>query len=121
MKILLDECLPRDFAELLRKYRPKTVPQMGWAGAKNGQLLGMAEKKFDVFVTADQNLVHQQNIKNFNIAIVVLFASRIKVNDLKTLIPQLEKALADIRPQSVISVYQDQSVFLPRTKKTIRE
>ena len=37
-------------------YEIKTVPQMGWAGVKNGQLLALAEAEFDVFITVDRNL-----------------------------------------------------------------
>jgi hypothetical protein len=32
----------------------KTVPQMGWAGVKNNQLLALSEAEFDVFITVDQ-------------------------------------------------------------------
>jgi hypothetical protein len=34
----------------------KTVPQMGWTGVKNNQLLALAEAEFDVFITVDRNL-----------------------------------------------------------------
>jgi hypothetical protein len=33
-----------------------TVPEMGWAGKTNGDLLALARGHFDVFLTADQNL-----------------------------------------------------------------
>jgi hypothetical protein len=38
-----------------RGSRPRTVQYMGWAGLKNGELLGTAETAgFDVFVTGDK-------------------------------------------------------------------
>lgn len=46
MNILLDECIDRKFARELIGYDVKTVPQMGWAGIKNGQLLALAESEF---------------------------------------------------------------------------
>ena len=60
MKILLDECIDRRLARELKGHTVKTVPQMGWAGIKNGRLLAAAEKEFDVFVTVDRNLSFQQ-------------------------------------------------------------
>lgn len=47
MKLLLDECIDRKFAREFPGYEMKTVPQMGWAGVKNGQLLTLAELEFD--------------------------------------------------------------------------
>lgn len=53
MKILLGECIDRKLAREFPGYEVKTVPQMGWAGVKNGQLLTLAELEFDVFITVD--------------------------------------------------------------------
>lgn len=40
MKILIDECIDRRFAqELTSHHFVKTVPQMRWATMKNGELL----------------------------------------------------------------------------------
>lgn len=33
----------------------KTARQMGWLSIKNGELLTLAAKEFDVFVTVDRN------------------------------------------------------------------
>lgn len=66
MKILLDECIDRKLARELVDYEIKTVPQMGWAGIKNGQLLALAEAEFDIFITVDRNLSFQQNLPQFN-------------------------------------------------------
>ena len=40
-----------------------TVPEAGWARKTNGELLSLAETDFDVFLTRDQNLECQQNLK----------------------------------------------------------
>ncbi len=47
---------------------------MGWAGVKNNQLLALAEAEFDVFITVDRNLSFQQNLPQFDIAVIVLQA-----------------------------------------------
>ncbi|GAB4174255.1 MAG: hypothetical protein Fur006_04040 [Coleofasciculaceae cyanobacterium] len=85
MKLLLDECIDRRFAKEFVGYEVKTVPQMGWAGVKNGQLLALAEAEFDVFITVDRNLSFQQNLPQFNIAVIVLQAPSNRLADLKPL------------------------------------
>lgn len=37
--------------------------QMGWSGTRNGPLLELAAPEFDVLLTADQNLEHQQDVR----------------------------------------------------------
>lgn len=89
MKLLLDECIDRKLAQEFVDYEIKTVPQMGWAGIKNGQLLALAQVEFDVFITVDQNLSFQQNLSQFDIAVIVLQASSNRLADLKPLTSQI--------------------------------
>jgi len=53
MKILLDESLPKRLKKDLKEHHVKTVPEMGWQGKKNGELLKLMLDHFDVFITAD--------------------------------------------------------------------
>ena len=62
MKLLIDECLPRALKRLLAVHTCKTVQEMGWAGKKNGLLLSLAEKEFEVLITIDQGFEYQQNL-----------------------------------------------------------
>jgi hypothetical protein len=89
VKLLLDECIDRRRAKDLEGHDVQTVPQMGWAGIKNGELLTLAEKEFDVFITVDRNLSFQQNLPKFNIAVLVLHASSNRLADLKPLAPKI--------------------------------
>nr|WP_258040757.1 DUF5615 family PIN-like protein [Pseudanabaena sp. BC1403] len=93
MRILLDECIDRRFTREIVGYVVKTVPQMGWAGVKNGKLLALAVEEFDVFVTVDRNLSFQQNIPQFDIAVVVLQAPSNSLAALKPLASNLLAAL----------------------------
>jgi hypothetical protein len=36
------------------------VPERGWSGMKNGELLRLAAKEFEVFVTMDAGIEYQQ-------------------------------------------------------------
>jgi hypothetical protein len=96
VRLLLDECIDRRLAKEFVGYEVKTVPQMGWAGIKNGQLLALAETEFDVFITVDRNLSFQQNLPQFKIAVVVLHAFSNRLADLKPLAPKILEVLATV-------------------------
>ncbi len=53
MRILIDECLPKKLKLDLPDHFVKTVPEAGWAGKQNGELLRVAELNFDVLLTND--------------------------------------------------------------------
>ncbi len=71
----------------------KTVPEVGWASLKNGDLLARAERDFEAFVTVDRRLPFLQDLSRFSIAVIVLRAASNRVTDLRGLIPQLLAAL----------------------------
>ena len=89
MRILLNECIDRRLAKDYIGYEVRTVPQMGWAGIKNGQLLNLAQQGLDVFITVDRNLSFQQNLLSFKIAVIVLKVSSNRLLDLRPLVPKV--------------------------------
>jgi predicted nuclease of predicted toxin-antitoxin system len=97
MKVLLDECLPKKLKREVMADFVQTVPEAGWASKKNGELLRLAESGFDVLLTNDQNIEHQQNLSKFNLALVVLVAPTNDIADLKPLMPAVNKALRTIK------------------------
>ena len=48
MRILIDECLPKKLKRELTDHTVFIVQEKGWSGMKNGELLRIAENKFDV-------------------------------------------------------------------------
>jgi hypothetical protein len=62
MRVLLDENLPLDFAADLPGHDVQTVRGRGWTGIENGELMRLAAKPGDVFITMDQNLPRQQSV-----------------------------------------------------------
>jgi hypothetical protein len=57
MKVLLDECVPRKFKNSLPGHDCHTVPEAGFAGKKNGELLLLAEQAgFQVFLSITSEL-----------------------------------------------------------------
>ena len=104
MRILLDECLPKG----LKRERPgltvRTVPEMGWASKRNGELLALADSQFDVFVTVDRNLSFQNDVHRFKVAVVVRRATGNRLADLRPLVPELIAAMAHVSPGGVFPV-----------------
>ena len=99
MRILLDESLPKDLAPLIAGHEVTTVHAAGWSSVKNGKLLALAATKFDLFLTADLNLEHQQNLSTLPIAVVVLFVRRTRVQAIEPLIPELLRLLNHLPPK----------------------
>ncbi|HEY2035008.1 MAG TPA: DUF5615 family PIN-like protein [Rhizomicrobium sp.] len=93
MRIFLDECVDRRYARELSGHDVKTAYQMQWAGIKNGALLSLVSKEFDVFVTVDRNLSYQQNLSGVPVAVIVLKAASNRLADLKPLTPRVLAAL----------------------------
>lgn len=93
MKILLDESLPISLKHEFVGYKVATVVSQGWTGKKNGELLKLTEANFDVFITADQNLQYQINLRRAKIAIIILAAKTSRLDDLKPLVPKVLQVL----------------------------
>lgn len=77
MLILFDHGTPRGIARALEGHTVKEAKAQGWDTLSNGELLKAAEDAgFDLLLTTDKNLPHQQNLQGRNLAIVVLSNSR---------------------------------------------
>ncbi len=104
MRILIDECLPKKLKRELFEHTALTVQEKGWAGMKNGELLSRAEHEFEVWLTADQNIESQQNLRRFDIAVVVLIAPRNRLELLLPLMPQLHEVLRNIQSHQIVYI-----------------
>jgi hypothetical protein len=78
MKILLDECVPWPIRRILIGHTCTTAQHCGWTSVKNGDLLRLAEANFGLFITADQGLSYQQNLKGRTIAILELSTNKLR-------------------------------------------
>jgi len=73
MRVLFDNGVPRGVAAALRGHRVEEARDHGWDRLTNGALLDAAEAAgFDVFITTDRNLRHQQNLAGRTMAVVAL-------------------------------------------------
>ena len=97
MKILFDENLPEDFKKEFPEFEVLTVNDMKWNTKKNGELLElMIEYKFQILVTLDKNLRHQQNLKKFAITVICLRSSDSKLETLFPMISELKSKLSNL-------------------------
>ena len=81
----------------------RTVARMRWSGIKNGDLLRRAAREFDVFITLDKSIEHQQTLPG-DLAMITL---RLPDNRAGTVIakaPLILDALQAIQPGANIVI-----------------
>jgi hypothetical protein len=104
MRILLDECVHAGIGKAFSGHSVRTVPQAGWSGIKNGRLLALIGDSFDVFITIDQNIRHQQNLAGLPFAIV--FVS-VPDNTLRSYVPLFDlvrRTVDAARPGGIVVI-----------------
>jgi predicted nuclease of predicted toxin-antitoxin system len=104
MRVLLDECVTRRLRRDFVGHTVSTVEEAGLKGLQNGPLLRAAAGQYDVLVTVDQNLAHQQNLRGLPFAILILVARRNTYTMLHPLMPQVLQVLERIGPGEVVHI-----------------
>jgi predicted nuclease of predicted toxin-antitoxin system len=104
MRVLLDECVNPRVKNAFAKHEVRTVNEMGWGGITNGKLMALAQQSFDVFVTVDQNLEHQQNLAKLTLGLVVVAVPDNNIRYYRPIFAELSKAAESARPGQVIHI-----------------
>lgn len=105
MKILLDHCLPRRLNSAFPNHDVSTAVELGWDALRNGKLLvAAAANQFDLLLTIDKNLKHQQNLANLPIAVVVILPPTNRFKDLIGYVPAIEEAIKTLTPRTLLEV-----------------
>lgn len=104
MRVLIDECLDWRLGRALAGHDCVSVQNMGWSGIKNGKLLTLAAKEFDIFLTADRNLSFQQNTTKLQIAVVVLAAGSTQLAKTLPLMPKVLALLPQLKKGELVTV-----------------
>lgn len=103
MKVLFDQGTPAPLRRHLLEHIVKTAYEEGWSNLSNGELLNAAEEsRYEVLVTTDQNLRYQQNLRERQIAIVVLLSTswpRIRLR-----VVEISEAINAIRPGGYMEI-----------------
>jgi hypothetical protein len=85
-------------------HETQTVRQAGFGSKKNGELLTLAEGRWDVLLTSDRNIKHQQNMTGRSVSILILCAKTNRMKDLLPLMPACAEALLSIQAGRVVEV-----------------
>lgn len=94
MKVLLDHNVNRRFRRHLVGHDVRTAREMRWEALANGALLrSAAAAAFDVFLSIDKNLEHQQNLKSLPLPVVVLDSASSALSSLEAFAPALLQLL----------------------------
>lgn len=103
-RVLFDEDVPRQLRRDLAEFAIRTVQEQGWSSVQNGELLRRASQEYDVLVTADKNLQHQQNLGSFKVGVVVLGTTDTRLPRLRSVLSELRSAIARVAPGEVIVI-----------------
>jgi predicted nuclease of predicted toxin-antitoxin system len=103
MRVLIDECAPSALARFLQQH-VRVPDRPGRADKQNGELLQLAESKFDALITLDTSLRYQQNLTQRKIAIVIIRAHSNRLADLSQHFSACAQALEKIKPGEFVEV-----------------
>ena len=102
MRILFDQGTPAPLRDHLPGHSVETAYEKGWSALRNGELLAKAEAAFDLLITTDRNLRHQQNLAERRIAILVLPTTSWPL--LQKIASQIAAAVASLQPGQYLEV-----------------
>jgi predicted nuclease of predicted toxin-antitoxin system len=105
MRVLLDEQLDRRLKKLFApEFNVLTVAERGWKGKKNGELLRSAQQEFDVLITMDKGIEHQQRWRAMTLGFIILSAKSNRYADVAPLMPLVNVALFRIQAGQLLHV-----------------
>jgi len=90
--------MDRRIRRFLPAHQVRTTRELGWDELANGDLLDQAQTAFDVLLTVDQNMRHQQRVAGRPI---VLVAPDTRLAALIPLVPELLRILPTTAPGNV--------------------
>ena len=96
MRVLLDEHLNWRLARTFSAaHEVRSVRGMGWTGMRNGDLLSAAAQAFDVLLTMDRSMEHQQHLPRYDVAVVLLIGVSNRLEDTVGFVPEVERLLTE--------------------------
>lgn len=108
MQLLFDHNLPRKLRHHFPLHQVSLTKELSWNQFSNGELLGLAQTEFDVLLTVDANIYHQQKVALYSIAVMVLRVYDNRYESIVPLLPAVMELLAEIQPSEIRYVYADE-------------
>jgi predicted nuclease of predicted toxin-antitoxin system len=100
-KILLDACVPQWLRTELSGSEVTTAHYAMLDQLSDSQLLDAAEGRYDVLVTLDRSIPHQQQIAGRRLAVIVLRVQDQTPESFRALVPALVDAINEVKPGEV--------------------
>jgi hypothetical protein len=104
VKILLDECLPVDFRYSFSEHDAHTADWAGLKGKKNGELRAAEAAGYEVLLTVDHGLLHQQRPGGRKLSIILVRCRTNQMEDLLPLVGAILWALGTIQPGQTVGI-----------------
>ena len=76
----------------------------GWSGTTNGELLRRAQGRFDVLLSMDRGLQHQQNLSTLRLSVVVIRSASNRMVHLRPLVSGILDTLASLPPGQLCEI-----------------
>ena len=103
MKLLFDQGTPAPLRRYLPGHSVDTLAEKGWSEKGNGELLDLAERDgYEILVTTDQSLPHQQNLARWRVGLVVLQST--DWSQVRLRAEEIAKAIEAVRPGHAVEV-----------------
>lgn len=97
--------MPRRLERHFRSYGSVlTVTDAGLSGFTNGQLLRRIAGDFDVFITIDKSIQHQQTLSAFDVAFVLLRVPSNDIVDVEPVLPRLFSRWEEFQRRSLLII-----------------
>ena len=96
MKILFDQGTPRPLRSFFPEHAVDTAAGRGWSELSNGDLLDIAESGgYELLITTDQNIRHQQNLAGRRLAVIVLLSgawpyARSRIEEIRAAVAEVQ-------------------------------
>jgi hypothetical protein len=105
LRILLDECIDEGLRHSFTGHDCHTCRYAGLKGLANGALLAAADQAgYDVLITVDKNMPHQQSLRGRRISVIVIEARSTSFDDLVILMPDVLTSVEFVQPGHVLCV-----------------
>lgn len=105
MKIVLDECLDLRLRHQFPDHECVTVQYLKAKGVPDGQLLALVASAYNVLITRNSNIRHQQNLKLYpHLAVLYLTSGDGSLEETLPFLPLMQDALRKIKPGQQMQV-----------------
>jgi hypothetical protein len=112
MKIILDNCVHIGAKRFFVGHEVQHARDVGWKELSNGELIAKAAAAFEVLVTTDKKMRYEHNLEKLPLPIIELNTKFTRLQDLQTLAPFLEAALAATATHRFVSIHPDGTLEL---------